>query len=167
MCPLKIGALSARPPISFIPGTFTFYNVDLQYKNINVKVPQISFNSISLKEKDSTLTSHLLQSIMRIDLSSIVAPDIQLSVKNADEQIEKLKIENFQLFNFKKGQIGSVSIKNMDLTATVADGTKQMRLTAKSDAIEAHDMDINYAYAILLGKGSSVNQVKILLVLFL
>ncbi|EJF77505.1 hypothetical protein ME7_00520 [Bartonella birtlesii LL-WM9] len=157
---LKIGALSARPPISFIPGTFTFYNVDLQYKNINVKVPQISFNSISLKEKDSTLTSHLLQSIMRIDLSSIVAPDIQLSVKNADEQIEKLKIENFQLFNFKKGQIGSVSIKNMDLTATVADGTKQMRLTAKSDAIEAHDMDINYAYAILLGKGSSVNQVK-------
>ncbi|WP_034987695.1 hypothetical protein [Bartonella florencae] len=157
---LKIGALSARPPISFIPGTFTFYNVDLQYKNIHVKIPQISLNSVFLKEKDSTLTSRLLQSIMRIELASIVAPDIQLSVKNADKQVEKLEIKNFQLSNFKKGHIGSMSIKNMNLTTIAANGAKHTHLTAKSDAIKAHDLDINYAYSIIFGNNNSINQGK-------
>ncbi|GAA5100156.1 hypothetical protein [Bartonella acomydis] len=157
---LKIGALSARPPISFIPGTFIFYNVDLQYKNIHVKVPQIALNSLSLKEKDSTLTSRLLQSIMRIELGSIVAPDIQLSVKNVNEQVKKLEIKNFQLFDFKKGYIRSISLKNMGITAITGNDTKQMHLTAKSDAIEAHDLDINYAYSIIFGKNNSINKGK-------
>lgn len=48
---LKIGAISARPPLSFIPGTFTFYNVDLKHNNIHVQIPQISLQSVSLKKK--------------------------------------------------------------------------------------------------------------------
>lgn len=155
---LKIGAVSARPPISFIPGTFTLYNIDLQHNNIHVQIPKISLKGVSLKEKNTTITSHLLQSIMRIELASIAAPDIRLSIKNKNNLTEKVDVKNFQLFGFKNGHIRSVSIKNMDLTTTAANGAKQMRLTAKSDTMKAHDVDINYAYSIIFGKKTALNQ---------
>ncbi|WP_375650369.1 hypothetical protein [Bartonella sp. OT172YNZD] len=157
---LKIGAISARPPLSFIPGTFTFYNVDLKHNNIHVQIPQISLRSVSLKEKDRTITSHLLQSMMRIELSSIIAPKIQLSIENKNNRIETVEVKNFQLSDFKNGHIRSVSIKNMDLKTVTVNGAKQMHLMAKSDIIKAHDIDINYAYSIIFGKNNALNQGK-------
>ncbi|WP_375644126.1 MULTISPECIES: hypothetical protein [unclassified Bartonella] len=157
---LKIGAISARPPLSFIPGTFTFYNVDLKHNNIHVQIPQISLRSVSLKEKDRTITSHLLQSMMRIELSSIIAPKIQLSIENKDNRIETVEVKNLQLSDFKNGHIRSVSIKNMDLKTVTVNGAKQMHLMAKSDIIKAHDIDINYAYSIIFGKNNALNQGK-------
>lgn len=157
---LKIGALSARPPISFIPGTFTLYNVDLKYHNIRVKIPQISLNGVFLREKDSTITSRLLQSIMRIELSSIVAPDIQFSVENANKNVAKFEMKNFQITDFKNGRIRSVGFKNMDLTAIAANSAKQISLVAKSDVIKAHDIDIHYAYSIIMGENNIRNQGK-------
>ncbi|WP_375682992.1 MULTISPECIES: hypothetical protein [unclassified Bartonella] len=157
---LKIGAISARPPLSFIPGTFTFYNVDLKHNNIHVQIPQISLRSVSLKEKDRTITSRLLQSMMRIELSSIIAPNIQLSIENKNNQTETVEIKNFQLSDFRNNHIRSVSIKNMDLKTVVANGAKQMQLMAKSNTIKAHDIDINYAYSIIFGKNNALNQGK-------
>ncbi|WP_455481020.1 hypothetical protein V3564_01140 [Bartonella sp. B12(2025)] len=152
---LKIGAISARPPISFIPGSFTLYDVDLKHNNIHVQIPKISLKSVSLKEKDTTITSRLLQSIMRIELASIVAPSISLSVKN--KPTEKVEVKNFQLSDFKNGYIRSVSIKNMDLTTIAANGDKKMYLIAKSDIIKAHNIDINYAYSIIFEKNNTFN----------
>ncbi|WP_375647194.1 MULTISPECIES: hypothetical protein [unclassified Bartonella] len=157
---LRIGAISARPPLSFIPGTFTFYNVDLKHNNIHVQIPQISLRSVSLKEKDRTITSRLLQSMMRIELSSIIAPNIQLSIENKNNRIETVEVKNFQLSDFKNGHIHSVSIKNMDLKTVAVNGAKQMQLMAKSDTIKAHDIDINYAYSIIFGKNNALNQGK-------
>ncbi|WP_375670355.1 hypothetical protein [Bartonella sp. PS7NMGDW] len=157
---LRIGAISARPPLSFIPGTFTFYNVDLKHNNIHVQIPQISLRSVSLKEKDRTITSRLLQSMMRIELSSIIAPNIQLSIENKNNRIETVEVKNFQLSDFKNGHIRSVSIKNMDLKTVAVNGAKQMQLMAKSDTIKAHDIDINYAYSIIFGKNNALNQDK-------
>ncbi len=157
---LKIGAISARPPLSFIPGTFTFYNVDLKHNDIHVQIPQISLRNVSLKEKDRTITSRLLQSMMRIELSSIIAPNIQLSIENKNNRTETVKIKNFQLSDFKNNHIHSVSIKNMDLKTVVANGTKQMQFMAKSDTIKANDIDINYAYSIIFGKNNALNQGK-------
>ncbi|KEC55331.1 hypothetical protein O9A_00611 [Bartonella koehlerae C-29] len=157
---LKIGAISARPPLSFIPGTFTLYNVDLKRHNIHLQIPKISFNSVSLKEKDNTITSHLLQSIIRLELASIIAPDIFLSVENENKLTKKFEIKGFQLSNFKNGCIGSVGIKNMVLATIAANGTKQMYLNAKSNTIKAQDIDINYAYSIISGKRNILNQGK-------
>ncbi|UTO29341.1 hypothetical protein [Bartonella harrusi] len=157
---LKIGALSARPPISFIPGTFTLYNVDLKHNNIHVQIPQISLNSVSLKEKDTAITSRLLQSIMRIELTSIVAPNIQFSIENKNKLTQTVEVKNFQLSGFKNGYIRSVSIKNMDLTTIAENNAEQMHLTAKSDTIKAHDIDINYAYSIVFGKNNAFTQEK-------
>ncbi|WP_273718962.1 MULTISPECIES: hypothetical protein [Bartonella] len=157
---LKIGAISARPPLSFIPGTFTFYNVDLKHNNIHVKIPQISLKSVSLKDKDRTITSRLLQSMMRIELASISAPNIQLSVENRNKPAETVEVKNFQLFDFKKGHIRSVSIKNMDFKTIAVNGDKQMQLMAKSDSIKANDIDINYAYSIIFGKNNALTQGK-------
>ncbi len=157
---LKIGAISARPPFSFIPGTFTFYNVDLKHNNIHVKIPQISLKSVSLKDKDRTITSHLLQSLMRIELASMSAPNIQFSIENKNKRVETVEVKNFQLFDFKKGHIRSVSIKNMDLKTVAVNGDKQMQLMAKSDTIKAQDIDINYAYSIIFGKNNALNKGK-------
>ncbi|ETS13374.1 hypothetical protein [Bartonella quintana] len=157
---LKIGAISARPPLSFIPGTFTLYNVDLQHNNIHLQIPKISLNSVSLKKKDSTITSHVLQSIMRLELSSIAAPNILLSVENKNKLTEKFEIKGFQLSDFKNGHIGSVGIQNLDLTTIAANGTKQRTLIAKSNTIKAHDININYAYSIIFGKSDAFNQGK-------
>ncbi|BBL53050.1 hypothetical protein MF1_03080 [Bartonella quintana] len=157
---LKIGAISARPPLSFIPGTFTLYNVDLQHNNIHLQIPKISLNSVSFKKKDSTITSHLLQSIMRLELSSIAAPNILLSVENKNKLTDKFEIKGFQLSDFKNGHIGSVGIQNLDLTTIAADGTKQRTLIAKSNTIKAHDININYAYSIIFGKSDAFNQGK-------
>ncbi|WP_375619719.1 hypothetical protein [Bartonella sp. TS25HLJMH] len=157
---LRIGAISARPPLSFIPGTFTFYNVDLKHNNIHVTIPQISLRSVSLKEKDRTITSRLLQSMMRIELSSIIAPNIQLSIENKNNRIETVEVKNFQLSDFKNGHIRSVSIKNIDLKTVAVNGAKQIQLMAKSDKIKAHDIDINYAYSIIFGKNNALNKGK-------
>ncbi|WP_409361634.1 hypothetical protein ACRPOS_001400 [Bartonella heixiaziensis] len=157
---LKIGAISARPPLSFIPGTFTLYNVDLKRNNIHIQIPKISLNSVYFKKKDTTIASHLLQSIMRIELSSIVAPDILLSVEKENKLTEKLEIKDFQLSGFKNGQIGSVGFKNMDLTTIAENSAKQMHLIAKSDTIKVHDIDINYAYSIIFGKSNALNEAK-------
>ncbi|WP_375695258.1 hypothetical protein [Bartonella sp. AC90GZZY] len=157
---LKIGAISARPPLSFIPGTFTLYNVDLKHNNIHVQIPQISLRSVSLKEKDRTITSRLLQTMMRIELSSIIAPNIQLSIENKNKQIETVEVNNFQLSDFRNGHIRSVSIKSMDLKTVAVNGAKQMQIMAKSDTIKAHDIDINYAYSIIFGKNNTLNQGK-------
>ncbi|VEJ44984.1 hypothetical protein [Bartonella vinsonii] len=157
---LKIGAISARPPLSFIPGTFTLYNVDLKHKNIHVHIPQISLKSVSLKEKDTAITSHLLQTIMRIELASIFAPNIQLSVKDKNKETEKVEVKNFQLSGFRNGRIRSVSVKNIDLTTIAANDAEQMYLIAKSDTMKMHDIDINYAYSIIFGKNNALNQGK-------
>lgn len=157
---LKIGAISARPPISFIPGTFTLYNVDLKHNNIHVQIPQISLKSVSLKEKDSTIKSHLLQSILRLELSSIVAPNIQLSIKHENKLTEKAEIKDFQLSGFKNGHIHFIGIKNMNLTTITANSAKQMHLSAQSGTIKAHNIDINYVYSLILGKNNLPNQGK-------
>ncbi|EJF81487.1 Uncharacterised protein [Candidatus Bartonella washoeensis] len=158
---LKIGAISARPPLSFIPGTFTLYDIDLKHNNIHIKIPQISLNSVYLKKKDTKILSHILQSIMRIELSSIVAPDILLSIEDENKITEKLEIKDFQLLGFKNGHIGSVGFKNMNLNMTAKNGEKKTHIISKSDAIKAHDIDIyNYADFIIFGKKNSINQVK-------
>ncbi|MBX4336166.1 hypothetical protein [Bartonella raoultii] len=157
---LKIGAISARPPISFIPGTFTLYNVDLKRNNIHVQIPQISLNSVSLKAKDRTITPHLLQSIMRFELASIVAPNIQLSIKHENEHTEKVEIKGFKLSDFKNGHIHFIGIKNMNLTKITENSAKQSYLTANSGIIKAHNIDVNYAYSLIFGKKHLLNQGK-------
>ncbi|MCZ2203908.1 hypothetical protein [Bartonella sp. A05] len=159
---LKIKSVSGRPPIAFIPGVFTLYDVDLKYKNIHVQIPKISINNVSLKGKDKTITSRFLQSLMRIDIASIIAPDVQISIGH--KNTETFNIKNFQLSNFKNGLIRSVGIKNIitktNLATTNTDDPKLVRLIAQSDAMQAHDINISYAYSILFGENKQTNQSK-------
>ncbi|WP_455474408.1 hypothetical protein [Bartonella sp. B30(2025)] len=157
---LRIGALSARPPISFIPGAFTLYDVYFTHNNIHVKIPKISINGISLKEKNATITSRLLQSIMRVKLSSVVAPNILIFTENKNKLTEKIEIKDFQLYGLKNGHIQSFSGKKLNLEATVENGVKKTSLIAKSDIIKAHNIDVHYAYSILFGKSNTNNQGK-------
>ncbi|WP_413154528.1 hypothetical protein [Bartonella sp. cb54] len=160
---LKIGAVSARPPISFIPGTFTLYNVDLKQDNIHVRIPKISINSVFLKEKDTTIKPSLLQSIMRIDLASIIAPDILFSIENKHKLPTNLAIKDFELSDFKNGHIRSVGIKSMDFVeASVKDG-KSVRLVAKSDALKIRDIDFYYAHYMTFGGNNTINKEKTLI----
>ncbi|WP_455482622.1 hypothetical protein V4P56_00965 [Bartonella sp. B35(2025)] len=154
---LNIGAISLRPPISFIPSTFILYDVDLKYNNNHIQIPKVSINNITFKEKDATIASPLLRSIMRLEFSSIFAPNIMISKENENGITEKVNIKDFQLSGFKRGYIRSVGIKSMDL-ATVINGTKQLHLVTKSNAIKARNIDTFYAYSIIAGKSKATNQ---------
>ncbi len=161
---LKIGSISGRPPIAFIPGAFTLYDIDLTYKNVRLQVPKISINNVSLKNKDATITSSFLQSFMRIDISSINAPDILLFIEDENKPTERINIKNFQLSNLQNGRIHSVGIKdittNISFAKTAADSTKKIYLTVKSNPIKAHNIDVGYAYSIISDKDNVKNQGK-------
>ncbi|MBA9082590.1 MULTISPECIES: hypothetical protein [Bartonella] len=159
---LKIGSISGRPPIAFIPGAFTLYDIDLTYKNVRLQIPKISINNVSLKNKDATITSSFLQSFMRIDISSINAPDISLFIEDENKPTERINIKNFQLSNLQNGRIHSVGIKdittNISFAKTAADSTKKLYLTVKGNPIKAHNIDVGYAYSIISDKNNVKNQ---------
>lgn len=153
---LKIGAISGRPPVGFVPGSFTIYDVDLKRDNIHVQIPEVTLNGVTLKDKDTTIESHVLQALMRIGLSSVSAPNIQLSLTGKNGETEKLNIKGFWLSKLKAGNIGSVGIEGMNTNVgfnnSGTSDNNSLRLIGKSNAMQAEDIDVGYAYSILAGK---------------
>lgn len=153
---LKIGAISGRPPVGFVPGSFTIYNIDLKRDNIHIEVPEVTLNGITLKDKDTSIESNVLQALMRVDVSSVNAPNIEVSLDNPNGETEKLNIKGFWLSSLKGGNIGSVGIEgmstNVGLKNSDTNSTNGLRLIGKSNAMQADDIDVGYAYSILAGK---------------
>ena len=153
---LKIGAISGRPPVGFVPGSFTIYNIDLKRDNIHVEVPEVTLNGITLKDKDTSIESNVLQALMRVDVSSVNAPNIEVSLDNPNGETEKLNVKGFWLSSLKGGNIGSVGIEgmstNVGLKNSDTNSTNGLRLIGKSNAMRADDIDVGYAYSILAGK---------------
>ena len=153
---LKIGAISGRPPVGFVPGSFTIYNIDLKRDNIHIEVPEVTLNGITLKDKDTSIESNVLQALMRVDVSSVNAPNIEVSLDNPNGETEKLNVKGFWLSSLKGGNIGSVGIEgmstNVGLKNSYTNSTNGLRLIGKSNAMRADDIDVGYAYSILAGK---------------
>ncbi|CAM1628503.1 unnamed protein product [Bartonella choladocola] len=153
---LKIGAISGRPPVGFVPGSFTIYNIDLKRENIHVEIPEVTLSGITLKDKDTSIESHVLQALKRVDVSSVNAPNIEVSLANPNGETEKLDIKGFWLSNLKAGNIGSVGIDgmstNVGLKNSDTNSADGLRLIGKSNAMRADDIDVGYAYSILAGK---------------
>lgn len=153
---LKIGAISGRPPVGFVPGSFTIYNIDLKRDNIHIEVPEVTLNGITLKDKDTSIESNVLQALMRVDVSSVDAPNIEVSLDNPNGETEKLNVKGFWLSSLKGGNIGSVGIEgmstNVGLKNSDTNSTNGLRLIGKSNAMQADDIDVGYAYSILAGK---------------
>ena len=153
---LKIGAISGRPPVGFVPGSFTIYNIDLKRDNIHIEVPEVTLNGITLKDKDTSIESNVLQALMRVDVSSVNAPNIEVSLDNPNGETEKLNVKGFWLSSLKGGNIGSVGIEgmttNVGLKNSDTNSTNGLRLIGKSNAMRADDVDVGYAYSILAGK---------------
>ncbi|WP_078719551.1 MULTISPECIES: hypothetical protein [unclassified Bartonella] len=152
---LKIGSISARPPITFIPGTFKLYNIDLKYNNIHLQIPKISIDNVFLKERDITIKSLILQLLMRLHITSVFAPDMFLFINSGNKSAEKINIKNFQISDFKNGRIRSIGIDNMitniNLVLTSANDAQEVRLIAKSDEMKAYNINIDYAHSIIFG----------------
>ncbi|WLT09060.1 hypothetical protein RAM19_02175 [Bartonella apihabitans] len=153
---LKIGAVSGRPPVGFVPGSFTIYDIDLKRDNIHVVVPEMTLNGITLKEKDTSIASNVLQALLRIGISSVNAPDIEVSLSNPQGETEKLDIKGFWLSSLKAGNIGSVGIAGMSTNVGLPNSNtselNNLRLIGKSNALQASDIDLAYTYGILAGK---------------
>lgn len=153
---LKIGAISGRPPVGFVPGSFTIYNIDLKRDNIHIEVPEVTLNGITLKDKYTSIESNVLQALMRVDVSSVDAPNIEVSLDNPNGETEKLNVKGFWLSSLKGGNIGSVGIEgmstNVGLKNSDTNSTNGLRLIGKSNAMQADDIDVGYAYSILAGK---------------
>ena len=153
---LKIGAVSGRPPVGFVPGSFTIYDIDLKRDNIHVVVPEMTLNGITLKEKDTSIASNVLQALLRVGISSVNAPDIEVSLSNPQGETEKLDIKGFWLSSLKAGNIGSVGIAGMSTNVGLPNSNtselNNLRLIGKSNALQASDIDLAYTYGILAGK---------------
>ena len=153
---LKIGAVSGRPPVGFVPGSFTIYDIDLKRDNIHVVVPEMTLNGITLKDKDTSIASNVLQALLRVGISSVNAPDIEVSLSNPQGETEKLDIKGFWLSSLKAGNIGSVGIAGMSTNVGLPNSNvsehNNLRLIGKSNALQASDIDLAYAYGILAGK---------------
>ncbi|OLY45250.1 hypothetical protein PEB0150_019520 [Bartonella apis] len=153
---LKIGAISGRPPVGFVPGSFTIYNIDLRRDNIHIEVPEVTLNGITLKDKDTSIESNVLQALMRVDVSSVNAPNIEVSLDNPNGETEKLNVKGFWLSSLKGGNIGSVGIEGMSTNVGLknpdTNSTNGLRLIGKSNAMRADDIDVGYGYSILAGK---------------
>ncbi len=153
---VTIGAISGRPPVSVMPGSFTIHDLDLKRENIQVHIPEMTLDGIVLKDKDTTIESHVLQALMRVGLSSVNAPNIEVSLTGKNGATEKLMVKGFWLSGLKNGAIGSVGIAgmntNIDLAAQTSDNNDGLQLVGQSSAMEARDIDIGYAYSILAGK---------------
>ena len=153
---LKIGAVSGRPPVGFVPGSFTIYDIDLKRDNIHVVVPEMTLNGITLKDKDTSIASNVLQALLRVGISSVNAPDIEVSLSNPQGETEKLDIKGFWLSSLKAGNIGSVGIAGMSTNVGLPNSNtselNNLRLIGKSNALQASDIDLAYTYGILAGK---------------
>ena len=153
---LKIGAVSGRPPVGFVPGSFTIYDIDLKRDNIHVVVPEMTLNGVTLKDKDTSIASNVLQTLLRVGLSSINAPNIEVSLSNPQGETEKLDIKGFWLSSLKAGNIGSVGIAGMSTNVGLPNSNtselNNLRLIGKSNALQASDIDLAYTYGILAGK---------------
>lgn len=153
---LKIGSISGRPPVGFVPGSLTIYNIDLTRDNVHVQIPEVSLNGITLKDKDTTIQSHVLQALMRVGVSSVNAPNIEVSLASQNGSAERLNVKDFWLSGLKNGYVGSVGIGGMSTNVgfphSTNDENGSLRLIGKSNAMQARDIDIGYAYSILAGK---------------
>ena len=153
---VTIGSISGRPPVSVMPGSFTIHDLDLKRENIQVHIPEMTLDGVVLKDKDTTIESHVLQALMRIGLSSVNAPNIEVSLTGKNGAKEKLMVKGFWLSGLKNGAIGSVGIAgmntNIDLAEQTSDNPDVLQLVGESSAMEARDIDIGYAYSILAGK---------------
>ena len=153
---LKIGAVSGRPPVGFVPGSFTIYDIDLKRDNIHVVVPEMTLNGITLKDKDTSIASNVLQALLRVGVSSVNAPDIEVSLSNPQGETEKLDIKGFWLSSLKAGNIGSIGIAGMSTNVGLPNSNtselNNLRLIGKSNALQASDIDLAYTYGILAGK---------------
>lgn len=153
---LKIGAVSGRPPVGFVPGSFTIYDIDLKRDNIHVQIPQVSLSGITLKDKDTTIESNILQALMRVGVSSVNAPNIEVSLAGPNGETEKLNVKGFWLSGLKNGNVGSVGIGGMSTNVGLPNSNTaengSLRLIGKSNAMQANDIDIGYAYSIMAGK---------------
>lgn len=153
---LKIDSLSGRPPIKFIPGSFTLYNIVLETDKIRVTIPSMSLSGFLLKDKDPSITSNVLQALMRIETSSIKAPDIKVSLIDQSGPAETVDIKNFWVSNFKDGYIQSVGIGGMNSNVAISSFTSNTsdvsKIYGKSNQMEMQDIDLGYAYSLLAGK---------------
>ncbi len=153
---LKIGAVSGRPPVGFVPGSFTIYDIDLKRDNIHVVVPEMTLNGVTLKDKDTSIASNVLQALLRVGISSVNAPDIEVSLSNPQGETEKLDIKGFWLSSLKAGNIGSIGIAGMSTNVGLPNSNtselNNLRLIGKSNALQASDIDLAYTYGILAGK---------------
>ncbi|ALE04091.1 hypothetical protein [Bartonella ancashensis] len=159
---LKIGAVSGRPPIFFIPGSFVLYDVEFKYDDLHLQIPKIFISGISLKKKDPTIASLLLQSLMRIGVASVYAENISLSTQNTP--IEKFTIENLQLSDLKNGYIRSINIdnitSNVNLASTTSSHLHKTNVVAKSDVAKAYNVDVAYVYSVIFDAEKVNNQNK-------
>lgn len=155
-------SLSVRPPLGPLAGSATLNGFIIKYEDITLEIPYLEAGGISLGDKDMSTDSRILQNMARVSISSLNAPDINVSLKLADGQTEKMTISGFSMSGFKKGMIGSIGINAMNGSLSLGEITHKpeidMHINASSGMLKANDIDMAYGYALLTGRPTGTKQ---------
>lgn len=181
---VKAQRISARPPIGFLSGTATLYDVEICRDNIRIHIPQLQINGIQQKPRNPALQSKLLETLNRFSISAIDAPQIQLTIKTPSGKNEGIDLNGFWARHLQNGRIGEIGIESFNSTLNVntlaglsthdvgalqrsktpqremqtAATTQKLtgELLTKGRALSIANINIDYAYQIFTGSVSNI-----------
>jgi len=136
---------AVRPPIPGFSGAVTLYEVAMEHGSTSLTMPQLDIAGIEMHERDTTISSKVLQGLMQFDVSSLTVPHIRITTpiegKEAVAQFEDLALDGFSQGKFKHFSLAH-------MTASLDEGATKLG----SGGVELRDIDAAAAYAYLSGR---------------
>lgn len=144
--------ISARPPVPFLGGTASLYNVLLQKGDMSVYIPVLHLDGISQGAKDPAISSRKMQRLMQVQVSSIEAPEIALTIGQGNKT-GKVIMQHLYVGGVRNGKISSVAVNGIDSRFAPASSLMdQPQPNIHGGRFYARDIDIAAAYAFLMGQ---------------
>lgn len=146
---LTAGRFSGRPPLSWLGGTASLYDVVLKKDDMVLAIPELHFQNLFLSAKDPALPSPQIQLLARVSAARVDAPEIDAILGGEGKQ-EKLTIREFVLEGLRQGKARLIAAGSLD-AALAAMHPGQKAPVVRSGMISAENVDIASAYAFVKG----------------
>jgi len=146
---------SVRPPVPGLAGKARLYNVVVTRKDLRVTMPELYVDGLTLAEKNPSIASRSLQMLMRVGISSVTIPEIQITLSGEKNAVANIK--DMRLSDLSRGRIRLLSAAEIEAGLRGGgDGgkSKVQRIEAQSGGFSSRDIDLAGAYGILSGKSA-------------
>jgi len=148
---MTVEQMSGRPPLSWLGGTASLYNVLVKYGHISILMPELHVSGVTQGARNAAITSRAMQMLMRVHAARVQAPAVYVTYSKGESH-EKVAIQHLVLHGLQAGKIRSLSFDGLDSDLTMA---PPGRATAVSELgsgpLFAENVDIAAAYSLVKG----------------